>query len=195
MYLRTNTKKCIVDEVRASPTDTIPDVAENSRSKDRKAKGGRVAPYFVAVQMDDPGPPPPEFAVVPPTPTATNTTPRPLHLLAPSRRSCHHCLLLLNRRETLICVSSRGNILNSVLFRVAILAALKRLDGKTIGVMITTSHNLEAISACFVIYMREVIHSRTTQNNGLKLVDSHGEMNLPGNRTRWCLQTHRRQMS
>ena len=78
MYLRANTKKRIVDEVRASPTDTIPDVAENSRSKGHKAKGGRVAPYFVAVpQMDDPGPPPPEFAVVPPTPTATNTTPRP----------------------------------------------------------------------------------------------------------------------
>lgn len=36
-----------------------------------------------------------------------------------------------------------GNTLDSVLFRVGVLAGLrsKRLDGKTIGVMITASHN------------------------------------------------------
>ena len=41
----------------------------------------------------------------------------------------------------------RGSVLDSVLFRVGILAGLrsKKLDGKTIGVMVTASHNPEEV--------------------------------------------------
>lgn len=44
-------------------------------------------------------------------------------------------------------IISSGSVLDSVLFRVGLLASLrsKKLDGKTIGVMVTASHNPEAV--------------------------------------------------
>ena len=52
-----NTKKRILDEVRASSTDVIPDVVERSRSKGRKDKERRESrtKRDIAVQTDDPG--------------------------------------------------------------------------------------------------------------------------------------------
>lgn len=43
--------------------------------------------------------------------------------------------------------NDRGNTLDSVLFRMGIIAGLrsKKLDGKTIGVMVTASHNPEPV--------------------------------------------------
>ena len=43
--------------------------------------------------------------------------------------------------------NGRGTTLDSVLFRVGIIAGLrsKKLDGKTIGVMVTASHNPEPV--------------------------------------------------
>jgi len=70
-------------------------------------------------------------------------------------------------------------VLDSVLFRVGVLAALrsKRLDGKTIGVMITASHNPEPVRAS-EDDLSTNIHPDYIfeQDNGVKLVDPRGEM-------------------
>lgn len=57
---------------------------------------------------------------------------------------------ITSRLASLIISCIRGSHLDSVLFRVGVLAALrsKRLDGKTIGVMVTASHNPEPVREC-----------------------------------------------
>lgn len=62
------------------------------------------------------------------------------------------------------------------MFRVGILAALrsKKLDGKTIGVMITASHNPEQVRTQFIY--KPKLTSVDGQDNGVKLVDPRGEM-------------------
>ena len=71
----------------------------------------------------------------------------------------------------------RGNALDPVMFRVGILAALrsKRLDGKTIGVMVTASHNPEPVRASYTHNIASVAHL-LYKDNGVKLVDPRGEM-------------------
>jgi phosphomannomutase len=58
-------------------------------------------------------------------------------------------ILLDPDMKRMVCVSGNGTVPEfvSVLFRVGILAGLrsKKLDGKTIGVMVTASHNPEEL--------------------------------------------------
>jgi phosphoacetylglucosamine mutase len=61
-------------------------------------------------------------------------------------------------REGCADTMSSGNVLDPVLFRVGILAGLrsKKLGGQTIGVMVTASHNPEAVSS----FGSHAIHGR-----------------------------------
>ena len=65
--------------------------------------------------------------------------------------------------------------MDSVVYRVGILAGLrsKKLDGQTIGVMVTASHNPEAVRAALLLRGN---CANATQDNGVKLVDPYGEM-------------------
>ena len=60
-----------------------------------------------------------------------------------------------------------GSVLDSVLFRVGVLAGLrsKKLDGKTIGVMVTASHNPEVVRVSILIISETslLISSRTME--------------------------------
>ena len=58
------------------------------------------------------------------------------------------CTCTLTPQPSSYSISLRASVLDSVLFRVGILAGLrsKKLDGKTIGVMVTASHNPEEVS-------------------------------------------------
>ncbi|KAL4063794.1 hypothetical protein V8B97DRAFT_671057 [Scleroderma yunnanense] len=84
MLMRKHEKR-IVDEVRASTDVSVPAAAEGTAPKGRKDKdkeeeqlssSRRRTKRGIAVQTEDPGVLPPEFAVVPPTPTV-NAAPRP----------------------------------------------------------------------------------------------------------------------
>lgn len=56
---------------------------------------------------------------------------------------------------------SSGDVLDSVMFRVGVLAGLRsrKLDGKTIGVMVTASHNPEPVS------LHRGLHNVTVPDN------------------------------
>jgi hypothetical protein len=72
------------------------------------------------------------------------------------RRVSEHCLLTLYLIEHgLILLDHRGSILDSVLFRVGILAGLrsKRLDGRIVGVMVTASHNAEQVAPLVSVFL------------------------------------------
>ncbi|CEQ41623.1 SPOSA6832_03363 [Sporobolomyces salmonicolor] len=79
-----------------------------------------------------------------------------------------------------------ADVLDSVLYRVGLLAALrsKNLGGKTIGVMVTASHNPERVRrpSPFSLSLSPRTSTLTSiaatppQDNGVKLVDPHGEM-------------------
>lgn len=58
--------------------------------------------------------------------------------------------LVMNFTNSLFGVSNRADTLDSVLFRVGLLASLrsKHLNGKIIGVMVTASHNPECVGRC-----------------------------------------------
>lgn len=67
----------------------------------------------------------------------------------PASEPCKFLALVAIADRLFIITLGRGSTLDSVLFRVGILAALrsKKLDGKTVGVMVTASHNPEQVRA------------------------------------------------
>lgn len=92
-------------------------------------------------------------------------------------------LLLYSSRSIfilLILETFSADVLGSVMYKVAILAALrsKKLQGATIGVMITASHNPEEVIFCRDKERgnNERLKNNTKQDNGVKLVDPRGEM-------------------
>lgn len=70
-----------------------------------------------------------------------------------------------------------ASVLDSVLFRVGLLAVLrsKQLKGKTIGVMVTASHNPEQVRIS-APHPTARADGTTGKDNGVKLVDPKGEM-------------------
>lgn len=60
---------------------------------------------------------------------------------------CMFCPFLRSRKGLITSILLSASTLDSVLFRVGVIAALrsKKLDGKTIGVMVTASHNPEPV--------------------------------------------------
>lgn len=81
-----------------------------------------------------------------------------MFIIIMERRASGHCAPILYLAEhDFIHFCCRGSILDSVLFRVGILAGLrsKRLDGRTVGVMVTASHNPEQVIQLvfFLLYL------------------------------------------
>lgn len=80
-------------------------------------------------------------------------------------------------RDDNLPLSFRADLLDSIMYKVGILAALrsKKLNGATIGVMITASHNPEEVN----FRVGSTSQQETNigyQDNGVKLVDPRGEM-------------------
>jgi hypothetical protein len=106
--------------------------------------------------------------------------PKPAHLkyqygTAGFRTLCVYLILSAHVAST---SEYRGSVLDSVLFRVGILAGLrsKKQDGKTIGVMVTASHNPEEVrTGSFEMVLKPAFANalhfiRTMVSNSLTLV-------------------------
>jgi len=75
-----------------------------------------------------------------------------------------HCFVINTLIYFLFITLKRGDLLPSVMFRIGLLAVLRsKVLGKTIGVLITASHNPEAVSFNKYSYLK-IFHKKNNNN-------------------------------